>query len=665
VEALSPGQPGLPLPGDEPGQAPPRRRLTFRRLLLVGLPAIVALRLATFSDVVGIDAVDDAARVLGACVLLFGLAGFGLTRLCLPDGLRRHELLWILPVGAVAVAFTMTPLGFLGLAFKLNLAVVMAASAVLSVIAWRRRGWPRRPELRAVAWPAYLGLLLFSVALIPLFRSGFATVIGEGSDAHMAAGTAEFLRHNPPLGIDAALPVDQVWLPWRSKQAIYYAFAAVAEISGLETWQVLSTLAALLLSLAAVGMYLLAREMLAASVGAAAVAMALAGLDRMVLHTGMHPYFDQTWGYITMPFAIVLAWYVVRRPSAGGYGLLGLFLAVGALAYPLAVPLPATVFAVMWWMDRRARIARGETAFGAGDLWRRFRALPRAARIGAYLLAFLFLTPAWGVYEKFEGAMQLLLSPGYKLDLWGGDLKTWFAEQRFFAIAIDSGWWIALLVIAGFAVRELRRLPRPAAAGLASILVVGAVIAIEMRLRDYGWYFHFKILAFIGPLVVVLAAVSIARLRGSGTKWVRWGATLMLAVWGTWAITGARDEASTTFDEIPRTVMELGAFGERLPAGASIRLDVQPGAQLWAAYMLADHPLCSQRPLSDTAYPHPPLSRGADYVLVRFLRRPFDAVGAPVMQNKEFRVYRLRPGLPGGDRCSQRFVQTVTRIDRG
>jgi hypothetical protein len=613
--------------------------------------------------VVGVDAVDEVARVLGACVLLFGLAGFGLTRFCLPAGLRRHELLWILPVGCVAVAFAMTPLGFLGIPFKANLAIVMGASAVLSVLALKRKGLPAKPELRAVAWPAYLGLLLFSVALIPLFRSGFATVIGDGSDAHMAAGTAEYLRHNPPLGVDAALPVDQVWLPWRSKQAIYYAFASVAEVSGMATWQVLSSLAALLLSLAAVGMYLIAREMLRAGVGAAAVAMAIVGLDRMVLHTGMHPYFNQTWGYLTMPFAIVLAWWVVRHPSVGGYVLLGLFLFVGAFAYPLAVPLPATVLAVMWWMQRRARIERGEEVFGLGDAWARFRAFPRWGRIGGYILIFLLLTPLWGVYEKFEGAMQLLLSPGYSLDLWGGDLQSWFPEQRFFAIDMEAGWWVALLVILGFAAAELRRLPRPAAAGLLAIIGVGALIAIEMRLRDYGYYFHFKILAFIGPLIVVLAAVSIARLRGGG-KWTRRGGTLLLVIWGSWAIADAREEVSRTFDEIPRTVIELQAFADRLPPDASLRLDMQPGAQLWAQYMLSTRRVCSQRPLSDTAYPHPPLSRAADYVVVRYLRRPFDAVGGPVMQNKEFRVYKLRPGLPGGDRCSRRMIQTVSKIQR-
>lgn len=621
--------------------------------------------MATYSDVVGIDAVDEVARVVFACLLVFGVAGFGVTRLCLPPGLRRHELLWILPVGCVAVAFAMTPLGFLGLPFGANLGLVMTCAALLSLLAWRRKGLPRAPaQWRAVGWPAYLGLLLFSIALIPLFRSGFATVIGDGSDAHMAAGTAEFLRHNGPLGVDPALPVDQVWLPWRSKQAIYYAFASVATVAGMETWQVLSTLAAFLLSLAAVGMYLLGREMLRAGVGAAAVAMAIAGLDRMVLHTGMHPYFNQTWGYLTMPFAIVLAWWVVRHPSLGGYVLLGLFLFVGAFAYPLAVPLPATVWAVMWWMQRRARIERGEHVLGLGDAWRRFRAFPRWARLAGYVVAFLLLTPLWGVYEKFEGAMQLLLSPGYSLELWGGDLDTWFPEQQFFAIDMESGWWVALLVILGFAALELRRLPRPAAAGLLAIIGVGAVIAIEMRLRDYGWYFHFKILAFIGPLIVVLAAVSIARLRARG-DWPRRASTLLLIVWGAWAITDAREEVSRTFDEIPRTVIELQAFSERLPAGSSLRLDMQPGAQLWTQYMLADHPTCSQRPLSDTAYPHPPLSRAADYAVVRYLRRPYDAVGGPVMQNKEYRIYRLRPGLPGGDRCSQRMIQTVSRIERG
>jgi hypothetical protein len=372
------------------------------------------------------------------------------------------------------------------------------------------------------------------------------------------------------------------------------------------------------------------------------------------VHTGVHPYFNQTWGYLTVPFAIVLAWHVVRTPTRGGLALLALFLVVGAFAYPLAVPIPLWVATVMWLVDRRQRRRRGEQVPGVRDGWRRFRTLPRKARWPSYGLALLLLAPAWGVVEKLTSGWQVLSDPRQSLQLWGGDLSGYFPERQFFAIHDPDGWWIALIVIAAFCVWELRRLPRPAAIGLLSLIAVGAVIATEMRLRDHGYYFHFKILAFVGPLVIVCAAIGMSRLRRAGA--------VMLAVWITWAAAGARDEVASTYDQLPKTVLELRDWSGRLPAGSSVRLDVQPGAQLWAAYMLSDHPLCSQRPLDDTSYPHVPLSRAADYVLVRFLRRPYDAVGPVVAANREFQLYRLAAGLPGGDRCSQRMVQTVRKI---
>jgi hypothetical protein len=274
--------------------------------------------------------------------------------------------------------------------------------------------------------------------------------------------------------------------------------------------------------------------------------------------------------------------------------------------------------------------------------------------------------PLYGVWEKLVGGTQLLIDPNYKLDLWGGDLDAFFPEQQFFAIHMDAGWWVALLVILGFAIWELRRLERTVAFGLASVMLVGALIAGEMRLREFGWYFHFKILAFVGPLVVTLAAIGMWRARTLATRtWARTGLAALLLVWVAWAAAEAREEVAHTYDELPLTMQQLRQFSAQLPAGSSIRLDMQPGAQLWAAYMLADHPLCSQRPLDDTSYPHVPLSRAADYVAVRYVRKPFDAIGAPVLQNREFQIYKLRQGLPGGDRCSQRMIQTVRKIEQG
>lgn len=644
---------------------PRAARRALWRALVVAAPALVALRIATYSGVVGIDVVGQTLRIVAVAGALFAVVGFGLVRLGLPDALRRHELLWVLPTGAVATAFAMTPLGFLGLPFALDLGLVIAGGLALSAFAVRHRGLPHIAQWRPIAWPAYLGMLLFCVALVPLFRAGFLTVIGDGSDAHLAAGTAEFLKHAPPRGVDVSAPVDQMPLVWRSKQAIYYAFAAVSALSGLATWQVLSVLCVGLLTLAAVGWFVFAREVLGATYGAAAIAMLLAGTIRMVVHTGIHPYFNQTWGYLTVPFALTLSWWVVRAPSRGGLGLLALFLAVCALAYPLAVPIPALVLLVAWWVARRRRRAAGERVVGVRDAWRRFHGLRRRWRYPGYVVALLMVVPAFGVWEKITGAGRLMTSAHYSLAAWGGDLLTWFPEPQFFAIGIDTGWWIALLVITGFAARELWRLDGPMRWGLVAILVVGALVAVEMRVRDYGWYFHFKMLAFVGPLLVVLGAVGAVRARQAAGRVMKVLLTLGLAVWIGWAANGARDEVASTYDELPRTTQQLRRWSASLPPGSSVRLDVQPAIQLWAAYMLSDQRLCSQRPLSDTSYPHVVLSRKADYVLVRYLRKPVDAIGSPVLSNAEYQLYRMAPGTPGRDTCSQRMIQTVQRIQRG
>ena len=155
---------------------------------------------------------------------------------------------------------------------------------------------------------------------------------------------------------------------WQSKYPIYYAFAAVSSVSGLATWQVLATLAATLLGLAAVGMFLVARNVLRAPVAAALTAMVLAGLDREALHTILNPYFNQTWGFFALPFTLVLGWWVVqpglgRRPRQATAVLLALFALVLVFAYPLAAPIPAVPIAVFVWREWRRKLRAGEPTF--------------------------------------------------------------------------------------------------------------------------------------------------------------------------------------------------------------------------------------------------------------------------------------------------------------
>jgi hypothetical protein len=199
------------------------------------------------------------------------------------------------------------------------------------------------------------------------------------------------------------------------------------------------------------------------------------------------------------------------------------------------------------------------------------------------------------------------------------------------------------------------------------VLLFGAIFGEYFHLRKQGWYFEFKVLAFTVPLAMTAGAVGMAKLwkAGRGTwVWATAGAAVVLLV----ALIsieqrGALKELRATYDQLPNSMIALRDWDKRLPPGASVRLDVEPGPQLWVAYMLAGQPLCSQLPILGTSYPHVPVSRKADYVLVqRPLRKPFDAAGPPLMANSAYQLYRMRPGVPGPDRCSRAMVQTVKEI---
>ena len=602
------------------------------------------------AGVVGKAALPSLLRAGVATVALFAIGGLGLTRLLLPAGLRRYEALWVLPVGACAVALCETVLGFAYVPFHVNLAITIAAGVAVAVVAWRRGGTGGQvlipAGLRGAAWPAYVAVLLAAVALIPLFRAGFATVEGEGQDAHLAVGTAQFLQHHHPTAVAISEPVDKVPLVWRSKQPIYYALGSVASLSGLEPYQAISTVAAVMLALTAIGFFVLARELLGAAVWAAVIAMALVGLDRMVLHTVMHPYFNQTWGFFTLPFALVLAWWAARERSSGGLALLALVLAIGAFAYPLALPIPLLALAVFLWPERRRVSPR--------RLYRGRRSLLWMVPLGLVLVV-----PVGGVLEKAYTASQVVFDLSVPLTSWGGDLLGWFPEPWFFGLRS----WALLGVAAPFLLYgawvALRDRPALLRRGLLAVLAFGAVFAVWFRLRDVGWYFHFKTLAFIAPLAVTLAFAGLSRVRP-------WAGVLAAVLWIPAAVSAADQELGRTFDQLPRNVLALRQIDQALPPGRSIRLDIDPSEQNWVAYMLHGQPLCSQHPLLHTSYPHVPTSRKADYILVKHDDPPpADATGAPVQRLDAFTLYREKPAVPGPSACSQRMVQTVTEIISG
>ena len=596
------------------------------------------------------SAVPDTLRAIGATVVLFGVGGFGLVRLLLPDPLRRHEVLWILPTGGCAVGVAMTLLGFAAVPYPASLAIVVVAGVALGAFAVRSRGWPT-VDARALRWPVLIGLVVLAVALIPVISVlHYAAPVGTGSDAHVAAGAANFLQHAYPTGVDTSVPINQMPSTWQSKYPIYYAFAGVSTISGLATWQVLPILAAVLLALAAVGFFLFARDVLGVPALVAAVAMAAAGLDRLAVFTALNPYFNQTWGFVAMPFTLVLGWWAVqpglsRRSRRGTIGLLALFALVLVLAYPLAAPIPAVPIIVFAWLERRRRIAAGEPVL-------RLRGLYRGARSLIWIVpaVVLLAIPVAGAVDKGISAFDVLL-PGHSLAGWGGDLGRYLPFN--YALSLPSSLFylpvvVAILALAAYGLSSLHPSLKW---GLGGLLGVGLLLAVYFRQRQFGWYFEFKLLAFIGPLLMLMAAVGAWRLRRY--------AVVGLAGLGLAAASGAFLQLYNLGYQLPQATIQLSSWAQALPKGASIRLDMSPALQLWGAYFLDARPLCSQLPLLGTDYPHVPVSRKADYIVaLRGQPRPTDATGPVLRLNDGYVLYRESPSVPGPSLCSQR------RLDR-
>jgi hypothetical protein len=266
-------------------------------------------------------------------------------------------------------------------------------------------------------------------------------------------------------------------------------------------------------------------------------------------------------------------------------------------------------------------------------------------------VAALLAVPAAGVVQKAGQAIPVLL-PGHALTgSWKGDLTHFIPFDRFLSLP-NSPVAIALVIaVLLLAVRGLAGQPRSLSWGLGGLLAIGLLVAVYFRQRQAGWYLEFKLLAFIGPLVLLIATIGAAKLRSVGLACVA-----VLAVCTAGSIVA---EVKGTGSQLPKATIQLAGWAKSLPPDASIRLDMWPPNQLWAAYFLSARPLCSQAPLLLTDYPHVPVSRKADYIVAAPpLSRPPDAIGGWLRVNAGYALYREDPAVPGASHCSRR------RLDR-
>jgi hypothetical protein len=257
--------------------------------------------------------------------------------------------------------------------------------------------------------------------------------------------------------------------------------------------------------------------------------------------------------------------------------------------------------------------------------------------------------------EKISTGFNVAIDPRQPLYTWAGDVGGYFPTHQFLSIESADLLWVAGPLLALGIALALWRAPRPVAWGVCAVLALGAVGSFWFHQRSSGQYFDFKLLAYVGPIAVLAAAVGASRVPVIG--WIA------LAAFTVTAFHGADAELQATGNQLPKTIIAASDVTRLLGPGQSVRLDVNPSLQLWIAYFLHGEPVCSQRPLLGTSYPHVTVSRKARYILADHgTYRPYDAAGAPIAYIGQFRLYRERADVPGSDRCSQTRVQTIKGV---
>ena len=626
---------------------------------------LAALAIAANGGVKGFSAVPEVARAGGALLLLVSIAGYAPARLLVPRAMWPHLHLIVPLVGCATAGLALTALGFAQVPFGASIALVLAAGAVAAVAARRRLG-PARPspaELRAeggrlytTLWPAYLAVVAAAILLVPIFQEGYATVPGANPDGLMAVGSAEFLQQAGPTETDPALPVDRMPRLWRSKYPIYYVLAGASTLSGLDPIETFAAVAAVIAALAATGFLLLARHGLGARPRTGVLAMALVAFAPAVGYLALHPYFNQLWGVLALPPVLLFGLRFIERPNRRDAALLALFAALGLAAYPLMVVFPVLVLAAAALAARRSggmRIEQRPRMPSTG----RGRAL---ALVGGLVALPAALVVALGVVEKTSSAARLLLS-GDSLARWRGDLTS-YLEPGFFVGATGPVGYMAAAATLAAGVAGLRHLPRPAASGIGAAFAGAIALAVYFGLREFGEYFHFNVLAFLTPLVLTAAAAWVGKAAVGGGRAAVVVAFAVAAFIG-YQLIGLRGEVVRTGRQVERSHFELREAARKLPAGASVRVDVpQGGDHLWAAYMLSERPVSTLTPLLETTYPSLPVGRRAAFIVAdaRQDLRPWpDSTGPPLFENERFRIYRMRADVPGPDRSSRRMVEQL------
>ncbi|MHB8689951.1 MAG: hypothetical protein ACYDHH_01770 [Solirubrobacteraceae bacterium] len=643
MSAIETEVPGLSAP--PPGGGGHRRGIPAD-LTTVAVFALAAAALALYVHAHHVQGVPGMLRASAASIALFAACGDALAYVLIPRQWLAVRPIFSLPLGAAAGALVLTVFGIARVPLHVSLWLTLALALGASVYV-RRRGRGRGGD--AVTAPGgwrrerftWIGVLLivWLIALIPLARTGADTIWGQNPDAHQVAGIAVLFQHVQPTGTDYALPIDTVPQEWRFRYPIFYPLAAASNLGHLDPIRVFPAIVALLVVIAAFGFGMLAAEYLGAPRLAGPAVAAVIGFSWSTLHLAWHPYWNQLWGFAMLPFAVLFGWRMLERWELRSTILFLFTLVMLWLAYPLALPYPIVIVGALG-------LAQGRRSWKMQVNARKFQLRGARAWIAVPVGLALLAPAVVGAVLKLKEAVSQLLTPGSQL--WGGDIHHLLPVGPFLGVGGGILAALPVLVLAALGVRSVTG-GRRVQLALGGVLVALCVLDLRFRLVSSGAYMDYKHLTFVGVFVLVLAASFVMRLLWSADRRLVAAGAVLLAAWAIPAAVQDRSDAFLLPQQVDSQTFQIRDWINRLPPGASVRVDIPPGGtQLWAVYMVGSHPVSSSDPIRGTTYAYAHGSIRGDYALtLRYDPRygqqskvplaPIDyAVNPPIDENSRF-----------------------------
>ena len=365
--------------------------------------------------------------------------------------------------------------------------------------------------------------------------------------------------------------------------------------------------------------------------------MGLVGLDRMVLHTVMHPYFNQTWGFFAMPFVFVLAWWAVEERTRGGVALLRCSPRSCSSPTRWRSPIPLIPLGVVLWPERRAAAPEAAALYNG----------PPLAAVDGPASPSSLLLPLGGLAEVRQ-RLDVVLNPTARCAT-GAATSPATSPSRG-SSAIDS--YFALVSrCAPAALRRRGWRSRPSARRCARA-------ARRSRLR--------RRVRASGSACASTAGTSTSR-RSPSSRPV--ALTSPSSAWPRSAIAGWRSSrcrllaappvSAATSSAAPSTscpgTLELRSIDRALPPGASVRLDIAARAELGRLHAPRPAAVLAEAAAEHVLPPRPRLAQGRLHPHHVRRPRPADAAGAPVTRLEAYTLWRQSRRSPAGPTARRRW----------